>query len=162
MIKRTFVSDNNFETPSRFCQKCTLFRSTTLKFSFSEKDTKICTIFLMVWTFTKQTFKPWGRLSKFLWPSQKSWSLQKSKKRIKRSKNRPPLNDFSALWLDTTMELIFFSIHFFRTGVGILQWTIEPFTKASKSFQEIAKNRAQQSTKLWCSRNGRTNWYSGW
>ena len=37
---------------------------------------QICAIFLMVLTFTKWTSKPWGRLRKFLWPSQKSWTLQ--------------------------------------------------------------------------------------
>ena len=47
-----------------------------LKFSFSEKATKICTIFLMVLTFTKPMSKPWGRVSKFLWSPQKSWTLQ--------------------------------------------------------------------------------------
>ena len=36
------------------------------KFSFFEKATKICAIFMS---------KPWGRLRKFLWPSQKSWTL---------------------------------------------------------------------------------------
>ena len=40
-----------------------------LKSSFSEKATKLFAIFLMVWTFT------WGRLRRFLWPSQKSWTL---------------------------------------------------------------------------------------
>ena len=29
----------------------------------------------MVWTLKKQTFKPWGKLCKFLWLSQKSWTL---------------------------------------------------------------------------------------
>ena len=28
-------------------------------------------------TFTKSMSKPWGRLWKFLWPSQKSWTLKK-------------------------------------------------------------------------------------
>ena len=44
-------------------------------FSYSEKATIICAIFLMVWTLKKQTFKPWGKLCKFLWLSQKSWTL---------------------------------------------------------------------------------------
>ena len=33
------------------------------------------TIFLMVLTFTKQMSKPWGKVRKLLWPSQKSWAL---------------------------------------------------------------------------------------
>ena len=46
-----------------------------VKFSFSEKATKICAIFLMVLMFTKEMSKPWGRLCKFLSPAQKIWTL---------------------------------------------------------------------------------------
>ena len=33
---------------------------------------KKCAIFLMVWMITKKMSKPWGRLRKFMWPSQKA------------------------------------------------------------------------------------------
>ena len=51
-----------------------------LKFSFSEKATKIRAILLMVLTFTKIMSKPLGGWCKFLWPSQKSWTLHTPKK----------------------------------------------------------------------------------
>ena len=51
----------------------------TLKFSFSEKATKICVIYLKVLTFTKQKSKQWGRFRKFLWHSQKSWIFKEQR-----------------------------------------------------------------------------------
>ena len=60
----------------RWTRKGTHFFNTILiKFSFSEKATKNCAICYLVLTFTKQMSKPLGRLSKFVWPSQKSWTL---------------------------------------------------------------------------------------
>ena len=46
-----------------------------LKFSFSEKATKIWSYHPLDLTFTKQTSNQLGDNSKFLWPSQKSWTL---------------------------------------------------------------------------------------
>ena len=50
-------------------------RSNYCKVQLFWEGHKNCAIFLMVLTFTYYTSKPWGRLHKFLWPSQKSWTL---------------------------------------------------------------------------------------
>ena len=46
-----------------------------LKFGLSEKHTKFEKIFLTVWTFTKQMYKPWGRFFQILCVSHKFQTL---------------------------------------------------------------------------------------
>ena len=79
-----------------------------VKFSFSEKATKNCEIFLMVLTFTKLMSKTWERLHKCLWPSKKSWTL-------KVSKSRKQFMSFSILQRNEQKTLSLFRIVFLPT-----------------------------------------------
>ena len=61
-------------------QKIVFWKKLYIKFSFSEKATKICAICLMVWTFTSTTKRPKHEvdsLRKFSWPSQESSTFKK-------------------------------------------------------------------------------------
>ena len=64
-----------YENSNQFTGKLFSESLFCLKFSFSEKSTTICAIFLMVLTFIWKESKPWGRLRNFLWASHKSWTL---------------------------------------------------------------------------------------